>query len=201
MSRLVVFSFGITLMLFIGARYSEIHRSDGTLWTRGLNLTCGQRKQVRGTMCSLESSLTSSESSGRTEEEKQYMDEEDSNNGASGRKRNAATDSGGGSVDQLCGKSCDNKLRNSELSEMLDLNRKYHREIDSIYEEKGEGEQDHEDKGDEDEEMDKEVKEEKRVCTVDKPSAAGYFETSKVSKTSPKKEDYCLKASSVWMTF
>ncbi|KAK7317984.1 hypothetical protein RJT34_02663 [Clitoria ternatea] len=128
--------------------------------TRGLSLTCGERKQDRGTMCSLESSLTSSESSGRTEEEKQHMDEADnpqntdtvsielplmaihpedkykaskgdSNDGASGRKRNAATDSGGGCVDQPCGKRCDNKLRNSELSEMLDLNRQYHREIDS----------------------------------------------------------------------
>ncbi|KAK7278429.1 hypothetical protein RJT34_23457 [Clitoria ternatea] len=69
--------------------------------------------------------------------------------------------------------------------------------LSTVYEEEGEGEQDHEDKGDEDEEVEKEVIEEKRVCTVDKPSAAGSFETSKVSKTSPKKEDYCFKASSV----
>ncbi|KAG5051433.1 hypothetical protein JHK87_003631 [Glycine soja] len=108
--------------------------------TRGLSLSCGERKRDRGTMCSLESSLTSSESSGR-KEEKQPMEEivefkssnnvsfelplmeihtEDkasngglSSNEGSGRKRSlAATESDDGScvVEQPCGKRCGNKL-------------------------------------------------------------------------------------------
>jgi len=122
--------------------------------TRGLSLNCGQRKQDRGTMCSLESSLTSSESSGRTEE-RQPLDEAEKpqkTNGISvelplmeihpegttfkgdtseGRKTSAATDSNGCCVDQPCGKGCDNKLRKCELAEMLDLNSQYQRDIDS----------------------------------------------------------------------
>nr|ACU23397.1 unknown [Glycine max] len=114
--------------------------------TRGLSLNCGERKQDRGTMCSLESSLTSSESS-----EQHTMDEAENPqkfNGVSvelplmsihpeedkafkgdtsdGRKRSAATDSDH-CVDQPCG----NKLRKSEVSEMLDLNCQYQRDIDS----------------------------------------------------------------------
>ena len=125
---------------------------------RGFSLiNCGERKQNRGTMCSLESSLTSSESSGRIEE-KQPVDHEtddnpqrsnivsvelpllaihpdckaskaDTSDEASGRKRSA--DSDGSCVDQPSGNRCGNKLRKSELSEMLDLNSHYHRDIDS----------------------------------------------------------------------
>ncbi|KAK7362334.1 hypothetical protein VNO77_04444 [Canavalia gladiata] len=118
--------------------------------TRGLSLNCGERKQDRGTMCSLESSLTSSESSGTKEEAENPQKSNsvsvelplmiihpedkaskgDSSDGASGRKRSAALDSDGSSVDQPCGKRCD-KLRKSELSELLDLNSQYQRDIDS----------------------------------------------------------------------
>ncbi|KAK7391715.1 hypothetical protein VNO78_20134 [Psophocarpus tetragonolobus] len=65
--------------------------------------------------------------------------------------------------------------------------------LSTVYEEDGEGD---EDKG-EDEEVKKEVIEEKRVCIVDKPSAAGPLATLNLSNTSPKKEEYCFKASSV----
>ncbi|KAL2344537.1 hypothetical protein Fmac_005822 [Flemingia macrophylla] len=125
--------------------------------TRGLSLNCGERKHDRGTMCSLESSLTSSESSGRTDENKPMDEAEipqkfnsasvelpllvihpydkafkgDTSDGESGRKRNAVTDSDGGYVDQPCEKRCGNKLRNSEVAEMLDLNSQYQRDIDS----------------------------------------------------------------------
>lgn len=125
--------------------------------TRGFSLNYGERKQNRGTMCSLESSLTSSESSERNEE-KQPMDEaentqrcnsisvelplmdihtedkalkDDTRDGAIGRKRSVATDSDGSCVDQPYGKTCGKKLRKSELSEMLDLNSKYDKDIDS----------------------------------------------------------------------
>ncbi|KAK7400911.1 hypothetical protein VNO78_12220 [Psophocarpus tetragonolobus] len=125
--------------------------------TRGLSLNCGERKQDRGTMCSFESSLTSSESSGRTEE-KQAMYEADNpqkftsisvelplmsihpedkafkgdnSEGASGRKRSAEADSDGICVDQPSGKRCGNNLRKSEVSEMLDLNSQYQRDTDS----------------------------------------------------------------------
>ncbi|XP_061370904.1 myb family transcription factor PHL8-like [Gastrolobium bilobum] len=123
--------------------------------TRGFSLNCGERKQNRGTMCSLESSLTSSESSG-SKEEKRHMDEAenlqksnsisfelplmvthpedkafkgDTSDVESGRKIRA--DSDGGCVDQPSGKRFCNKLRKSELSEMLDLNSHYQRDIDS----------------------------------------------------------------------
>ncbi|XP_061370796.1 kinesin-like protein KIN-10A [Gastrolobium bilobum] len=56
-------------------------------------------------------------------------------------------------------------------------------------EEEGEGEQGYEDKGEE-EEVEKEVIEEKRVCTVDKPSAAGSLARNS------EREDYCFKGSS-----
>jgi kinesin family protein 11 len=51
--------------------------------------------------------------------------------------------------------------------------------LSTVYEEEGEGEQDHEDKVEEDEEVEKEVIEEKRVCSVSK---------------SPKREDYSSEA-------
>ncbi|KAG5068110.1 hypothetical protein JHK85_000487 [Glycine max] len=128
--------------------------------TRGLSLSCGERKRDRGTMCSLESSLTSSESSGR-KEEKQPMEEivefkssinvslqlplmeiltEDkasnggSSNEASGRKRSATaaeSDDGSCVVEQPCGKRCGNKLRKAKLSEMLDLNSQCQSDMDS----------------------------------------------------------------------
>ncbi|RDX79052.1 Myb family transcription factor PHL8, partial [Mucuna pruriens] len=127
--------------------------------TRGVSLNCGDRKRDRGTMCSLESSLTSSESSGR-KEEKRPMEEvgdlkssnnvshelplmdiihtEDkasnggSSNETSGRKRSAATKSDdGSSVEQPCGKRCGNKLRKPKLSEMLDLNSQCQSDMDS----------------------------------------------------------------------
>ncbi|TKY58885.1 hypothetical protein E2542_SST15957 [Spatholobus suberectus] len=55
----------------------------------------------------------------------------DTSDGANGRNRSAATDSDGRCVDQPCGKRCGNKLRKSEVSEMLDLNSQYQRDIDS----------------------------------------------------------------------
>ncbi|XP_057448210.1 myb family transcription factor PHL8-like isoform X2 [Lotus japonicus] len=123
--------------------------------TRGLSLNCGQRKRDRGTMCSLESSLTSSESSGRREE-KQPMEEEigdfknsntipleltlltvhhedkasngDSSSEANGRKRSAATKFDGSSAEQPPGKRCSRKPK---LSEMLDLNSQCESDMDS----------------------------------------------------------------------
>ncbi|KHN28253.1 myb family transcription factor PHL8-like [Glycine soja] len=117
--------------------------------TRGLSLNCGERKQDRGTMCSLESSLTSSESS----EQQHIMDEAENpqkfdgvsvelplmsihpaevkafkgDTSVDGRKRSAETDSDH-CVDQPCGNK---KLRKSEVSQMLDLNSQYQRDIDS----------------------------------------------------------------------
>nr|QSD99756.1 MYB family transcription factor [Melilotus albus] len=117
--------------------------------TRGSSLNFGERKKNRGTMCSLESSLTSSESSERKDEKQTINEAEntpnynsisvelplfsiepegrtfsaDANDGGSGRKRSATID--------FDGKRCDKKLRKSELSQMLDLNSKYERDIDS----------------------------------------------------------------------
>ncbi|KAI4314148.1 hypothetical protein L6164_027084 [Bauhinia variegata] len=108
--------------------------------TRVLGFKNGERKQSRGTMCSLESSLTSSESSGR-KKEKQPMEETQKSNTisfeltlmaihpedkpckveASGRKRSGGTDSDESCVDQPCG----NKLRRLEVAQMLDLNSLY----------------------------------------------------------------------------
>ncbi|CAJ1976457.1 unnamed protein product [Sphenostylis stenocarpa] len=64
--------------------------------------------------------------------------------------------------------------------------------LSTVYEEEGEGEGD-EDKGDE--EVEKEVIEETRVCSVDKPS--GSLATINMSNTSPMKEDCCFNVSSV----
>ncbi|XP_027361409.1 myb family transcription factor PHL8-like isoform X2 [Abrus precatorius] len=119
--------------------------------TRRLSLNQGERKRDRGTMCSLESSLTSSESSGR-KEEKQLMEDKsslelplmniqsddkasngDSSDEGSGRKRSAATKSDDGScvVEQPCGKRCGNMLRKAMLSQMLDLNSQCQSDVDS----------------------------------------------------------------------
>ncbi|KAJ1423650.1 hypothetical protein SESBI_12286 [Sesbania bispinosa] len=122
--------------------------------TKGWSLNCGERKRDRGTMCSLESSLTSSESCGR-KEEKQPMEEigefknsktislelpfmamhpeDKASNGDSsnGRKRNAAIKSDDNCVEQPSGKRCGNKLRKPMLSEMLDLNSKCQSDMDS----------------------------------------------------------------------
>jgi hypothetical protein len=125
--------------------------------TRGLSLNFGETKQNRGTMCSLESSLTSSESSERKEENQTINEAENTpnynsiavelplvsietesktfrtdtkNDEASGIKRSASTDLDGGCVDQSDGKRCGKKLRKSQLSQMLDLNIKYERDID-----------------------------------------------------------------------
>ncbi|XP_004505417.1 myb family transcription factor PHL8-like isoform X2 [Cicer arietinum] len=116
--------------------------------TRGLSLNFGERKQNRGTMCSLESSLTSSESSER-KDEKHFINEAENipncnsvsvelpllaihpEDEGSGRKRSAETDFDDSCVDQPEGKRCAKKLRKFELSQMLDLNSKYERDIDS----------------------------------------------------------------------
>ncbi|KAI9111832.1 hypothetical protein K1719_017522 [Acacia pycnantha] len=116
--------------------------------TRGLSSKDGKRKQSRGIMCSLESSLTSSESSGIKEDKKQPIDETgdlqksnsttsvelplmafrsvdengDASDESSGRRR-----SGGANYD---GETCASKQRKIELSEMLDLNRQYPSDID-----------------------------------------------------------------------
>ncbi|XP_028762028.1 myb family transcription factor PHL8-like [Neltuma alba] len=119
--------------------------------TRGLSSKDGKRKQSRGIMCSLESSLTSSESSRIKEDKKRPKDETrdlqksnstssvelpliairsadealngDASDESSGRKR-----SGGANYD---GETCANKERKIGLSELLDLNRQYQSDIDS----------------------------------------------------------------------
>ncbi|XP_027934263.1 kinesin-like protein KIN-10A [Vigna unguiculata] len=60
--------------------------------------------------------------------------------------------------------------------------------LSTVYEEEGEGD---EDKGG-DEEVEKEVIEETKVCSVEKPSAAGSLATLNLSNTSPKKDDCCI---------
>ncbi|KAK7274849.1 hypothetical protein RIF29_15948 [Crotalaria pallida] len=120
--------------------------------TKGLRLNCGERKQDRGTMCSLESSLTSSESCGRMEE-KQPIESNDtislelpllmdikhedkgfnggSSNEAIGTKRSGATDSDGSCVEQPFGKRCGNNLKKPKLLELIDLNRQYESDMDT----------------------------------------------------------------------
>lgn len=66
------------------------------------------------------------------------------------------------------------------------------RGLSTVYEEEEEGEQDHEDKV-EDEEVEKEVIEEKRVCSIGKPTAADSLSPLNQLKKSPKREDNCLK--------
>ncbi|KAL2349233.1 hypothetical protein Fmac_003233 [Flemingia macrophylla] len=123
--------------------------------TRGLSLNCGgERKRDRGTMCSLESSLTSSGSSGRKEEkqpteevgefksynsvslelplmENTHTEDKAPNNEASGRKRTKCDDGSSCVVEQPCGKICGNKLKKAKLSEMLDLNTQCQSDMDS----------------------------------------------------------------------
>ncbi|KAE9615508.1 putative sterol 14-alpha-demethylase [Lupinus albus] len=115
--------------------------------TKALSLNYGERKQGRGTMCSLESSLTSSESCGR-KEDKQFMEsnntislelplleikpEDKESNGASsnevsGRNRSGATDSDGSCVEQ----PCDKKLKKPMLLELIDLNNQYESDMES----------------------------------------------------------------------
>ncbi|XP_028798682.1 myb family transcription factor PHL8-like isoform X3 [Neltuma alba] len=111
----------------------------------------GERKQSRETMCSLDSSLTSCESSGTKEEEKPHKsnrtsvelqlmtvhseeDKElngDSKNQACGRKRSRITDSDGYFLEQTIRKRCSSRSRKPELSELLDLNSQYHSDTDS----------------------------------------------------------------------
>ncbi|XP_019459045.1 PREDICTED: myb family transcription factor PHL8-like isoform X1 [Lupinus angustifolius] len=111
---------------------------------KGLSLHCGKRKKDRGTMCSLESSLTSSESCGRKKEKNPKelplvdIKHEDkgsnggsSNDEASGRKISGASDSDGSCVEQPCGKTCGNKLKKPKLLELIDLNNQYESDMDS----------------------------------------------------------------------
>ena len=112
--------------------------------TREFSFKDGERKQNKGTMCSLESSLTSSESSAG-EEEKQPM--EDCNKTSLGlslmnynpevkskqvneRKRSEDYDDGD-CVEQQFGKRFGNKLRRLEFCQTIDLNSQYQGEIDS----------------------------------------------------------------------
>ncbi|KAG2402064.1 hypothetical protein LR48_Vigan02g170600 [Vigna angularis] len=60
--------------------------------------------------------------------------------------------------------------------------------LSTVYEEEGEGD---EDKGG-DEEVEKEVIEETKVCSVEKPSAEGSLAILNLSNTSPKKDDCCI---------
>ncbi|XLR23317.1 hypothetical protein S83_051217 [Arachis hypogaea] len=127
--------------------------------TRGLSLRSDdERKQDKGTMCSLESSLTSSESCGRKEEIHQPMEEEtrwnlksfneislefpfeafhQTGKGQSGddsskeervRKRNAKTDSEG----SYCVEQPSGKRCGNKLRKLeFDLNNQYHNDTDS----------------------------------------------------------------------
>ncbi|CAL0315194.1 unnamed protein product [Lupinus luteus] len=101
--------------------------------TKGLSLSCGERKQDRGTMCSVESSLTSSESSERKEEknpmefntialELPLLEIKPEGKGSNGRKRSGETDSDGSCVEQPCGKKCAKNLEKPKLLEFIDLN-------------------------------------------------------------------------------
>lgn len=119
--------------------------------SRGLSLECGKRKPKNGTMCSLESSLTSSESSNR-KEEKNSMEEigdfknfdTDSLELPLSTKRSKVL-----SVSCQCsclmsssviepdessnGRRCGNKLKKGKLSEMLDLNSQFQNDMDSSH--------------------------------------------------------------------
>ncbi|MED6122937.1 hypothetical protein PIB30_044529 [Stylosanthes scabra] len=127
--------------------------------TRGLTLRSDdERKQDKGTMCSLESSLTSSESGGRKEQKHQPIEEEttrdlkffnetsmkfsfeafhqtgkaqsgdDSSKGEIGRKRNKKTDSEG----SYCVEQPSGKRCGNKLRKLeFDLNNQYHSDTDS----------------------------------------------------------------------
>ncbi|PNX78168.1 MYB family transcription factor apl [Trifolium pratense] len=108
--------------------------------TRGISLNCGKRKQNNETMCSLESSLTSSESSERKEEKSVSrlmsvsVDRiDDSSNEANGKKRNAETKFDSGYVEESSyRKRCGNKLKKAKLSEeMFDLNSQCQNDMES----------------------------------------------------------------------
>ncbi|XP_019428176.1 PREDICTED: myb family transcription factor PHL8-like isoform X2 [Lupinus angustifolius] len=106
--------------------------------TKALSLNCGERKQGIGTTCSLESSLTSSESCGRREE-KQLMESNNTNSlqlplmeiKPEDKESNGATDSDGSCVEQPCDKRSDNKLKKPKLLELIDLNNQYESDMDS----------------------------------------------------------------------
>ncbi|CAJ2647989.1 unnamed protein product [Trifolium pratense] len=108
--------------------------------TREISLNCGKRKQNNETMCSLESSLTSSESSERKEEKSVSrlmsvsVDRiDDSSNEANGKKRNAETKFDSGYVEESSyRKRCGNKLKKAKLSEeMFDLNSQCQNDMES----------------------------------------------------------------------
>lgn len=121
---------------------------------RGSTLKDNQRKPMRGTGCSLESSLTSSESSGRKEDKQPKNDTGETDNNrctsmapssmeilpgdtqAGGRKRSGSTISDGNCVEQPTGKRSPtgrsgDRLRKTGVPETLDLNTQYEIDIDS----------------------------------------------------------------------
>ncbi|GAU37658.1 hypothetical protein TSUD_220830 [Trifolium subterraneum] len=126
--------------------------------TRGISLNCSKWKQNNETMCSLESSLTSSESSERKEEKnsiEEIVELKNSNTISLGlplmamhseekavscpmsvsvsRKRNAETKFDGSCVEESSNrKRCGNKLKKAKLSEeMFDLNRQCQNDMES----------------------------------------------------------------------
>ena len=128
--------------------------SELTTEIGGSSLKDKQRKPVRGPGCSLESSLTSSESSGRKEDKQPKNENGDTNKCTSmaptsveihlgdrqacGRKRCGSTISDGNCVEQPSGKRSPthtertgDRLRKSGLPETLDLNTQYQIDIDS----------------------------------------------------------------------
>ncbi|XP_045810609.1 myb family transcription factor PHL8-like isoform X2 [Trifolium pratense] len=107
--------------------------------TREISLNCGKRKQNNETMCSLESSLTSSESSERKEEKSVSrlmsvsVDRiDDSSDEANGKKRNAETKFDSGYVEESSyRKRCGNKLKKAMSEEMFDLNSQCQNDMES----------------------------------------------------------------------
>lgn len=114
--------------------------------SRGLSLECGERKQKNGTMCSLESSLTSSESSERKEEKNSIeeignLENFDTNSFELPLRNEHSTVT---SVSCSCLMSASymiepddssngNKLKKVKLSEMLDLNSQFQNDMDSSH--------------------------------------------------------------------
>ncbi|CAL5188774.1 unnamed protein product [Lathyrus oleraceus] len=108
--------------------------------SRGLSLECGERKQKNGTMCSLESSLTSSESSERKEEIGNL--ENFDTNSFELPLRNEHSNATSVSCSCLMSASYKiepddssdgNKLKKVKLSEMLDLNSHFQNDMDSSH--------------------------------------------------------------------
>ncbi|KAJ7953825.1 MYB-like transcription factor family protein [Quillaja saponaria] len=124
--------------------------------TRDLILKDVEGKQMKRTICSYESSLTSSESSGRKEEKQPMRESKDSqksnnttslelalmgihpedkalkgdtNHEASGSKRSGMANSHGGCIEQPSGKRSGKKVRKCRFSEMLDLNSQYQSDV------------------------------------------------------------------------